>query len=89
MVKAKTIREKYSHGPSRTAKVASGGAATISTAVEMSVPKNDAQTPSDSARPGSPFRAMGKASKVVATEDGVPGMPSNAAEISPPVYPPT
>ena len=85
MVRANTISEKYSHGPRRTANSASGGAAKISTMVEITVPKNDAHTPMESARPGSPLRAMGKASKVVATDDGVPGMPSNAAEISPPV----
>ena len=85
MVSAKTISEKYSQGPSFTANIASGGAATISTSVEITVPKNEAQIPSDRARPGSPLRAIGKASKVVATEDGVPGMPNSAAEISPPV----
>ncbi len=38
---------------------------------------NDAQMPSQSARPGSPLRAMGKPSNVVATDDGLPGMPSS------------
>jgi hypothetical protein len=85
MVSAKTMSEKYSHGPRRTAKRASGGAATIRKAVEMTVPRKDAQTPMDRARPGCPPRAMGNASNVVATADGVPGMPSSAAEISPPV----
>ena len=65
--------------------IASGGAATMRTTVEITVPKNEAQMPSDSARPGWPARAMGKASKVVATEDGVPGMPRSAAEMRPPV----
>ena len=79
------MSEKYSQGPSRTAKSASGGAAKINTMVEMTVPKNDAQTPMESARPGSPLRAMGNASKVVATDEGVPGIPKSAAEINPPV----
>ena len=65
--------------------MASGGAARTSTTVESTVPKKEAQIPSDSALPGSPARAIGKASKVVATAEGVPGMPSNAAEIRPPV----
>ena len=37
---------------------------------------NEAHVPSQMARPGSPFRAMGKPSNIVATDDGLPGMPS-------------
>lgn len=54
-----------------------------------SPPKNDAQIPSHSARPGSPLRAMGKPSKVVVSDEGVPGMPSSVAVTSPPAEPPT
>ena len=54
-----------------------------------SPPKNDDQMPIHSARPGSPFLAIGKPSKVVATADGVPGMPSRHAVMRPPAEPPT
>ena len=55
----------------------------------MIPPKNDDHTPSPRARPGLPERARGKPSKVVATEDGVPGMPVNMPDINPPDRPPT
>ena len=45
--------------------------------------------PSQIARPGSPFLAIGKPSNIVASEDGVPGMPSSVAVIKPPAEPPT
>ena len=52
-------------------------------------PKNEAQTPSQIARPGSPLRAIGWPSKVVAIAEGVPGMPSSTAVTRPPAEPPT
>ena len=52
-------------------------------------PQKDDHTPIPSAKPGSPFLAMGKPSKVVATDDGVPGMPVNIPAIRPPDRPPT
>ena len=52
-------------------------------------PKNDAQTPSQIARLGSPFFAIGWPSKTVAIAAGVPGMPSSTAVTSPPAEPPT
>ncbi len=55
----------------------------------MMPPPKDDQTPMPRASPGSPFRAIGKPSKVVATEDGVPGMPVMMPAISPPESPPT
>ncbi len=55
----------------------------------MTPPQNDAQTPMPSASPGSPLRARGKPSKVVATEEGVPGMPVRMPAIRPPDRPPT
>ena len=45
--------------------------------------------PSHTALPGSPPRAIGNPSKVVAMAEGVPGMPSRQAVISPPADPPT
>ena len=50
---------------------------------------NDAQVPSQTARPGSPRRAMGKPSKVVVTAEGVPGIPIRLAVTRPPDSPPT
>ena len=50
---------------------------------------NDAHVPSQMARPGSPRRAIGKPSNVVATADGLPGMPSRLEVTSPPDSPPT
>ena len=52
-------------------------------------PENDDHTPMPSASPGWPLRAMGKPSKVVATEEGVPGMPVRMPAMSPPERPPT
>ncbi len=52
-------------------------------------PQNDDQTPRPSANPGSPFRAIGNPSKVVATDDGVPGIPVRIPDINPPESPPT
>ena len=52
-------------------------------------PQNDDQTPIPSANPASPRRAIGKPSNVVATEDGVPGMPVRMPDIKPPDSPPT
>ena len=52
-------------------------------------PQKDDQTPIPSANPASPRRAIGKPSNVVATEDGVPGMPVRMPDIRPPDSPPT
>ena len=51
--------------------------------------QTDAHTPSQMARPGSPLRAIGKPSNVVAIEEGEPGMPSRQQVMRPPVDPPT
>ena len=89
MVSAKTISEKYSHGPNHKPISASGGANDMSSTAPTRPPKNDDQTPTPRARPGWPRRAMGKPSKVVATEEGVPGMPNKVPEMRPPEKPPT
>src|SRR5699024_2491365 len=54
----------------------------------MIVPKNDDHSPILKARPGSPFNVIGYPSNVVATEEGVPGIPSNIDVIRPPLAPP-
>ena len=86
---AKTKREKYSQGPNWSAKAASGPVAPTRKNAPSSPPMNDAHVPSHIARPGSPRRAMGKPSNVVATADGLPGMPSRLEVTSPPDSPPT
>ena len=86
---ARTNSEKNSHGPNSRAIAASGPVTKIRNAPPRRPPKNDAQTPSQTARPGSPARAIGKPSKVVAIADGVPGMPMRHAVTSPPAEPPT
>jgi hypothetical protein len=55
----------------------------------ISPPQNEAHTPSQTARPGWPFWAIGKPSKVVAMAEGVPGMPMRQAVMRPPAEPPT
>ena len=69
--------------------IASDGASTASMIADKMPAMNEAQTPMPSARPGLPERAMGKASKVVAIAEGVPGMPISAQENRPPVSAPT
>ena len=86
---ARTKSAKYSHGPNLSASSASGPVAATSTTAPSSPPSIEAQMPSHSALPGSPLRAIGKPSKVVATAEGLPGMPSRHEVIRPPVSPPT
>ena len=89
MVSANRTRAKKSHGPNSSPTLASCGASVINRTALMMPPKNEDHTPMPSASPGRPLRAMGKPSKVVATEDGVPGMPVRIPAISPPDSPPT
>ena len=86
---ASTNSEKYSHGPNSSAIAASGPVTKTRHSAPSSPPQKDAHTPSQIARPGSPLRAMGKPSKVVAIDDGEPGMPSRQQVMRPPVEPPT
>ena len=86
---ASTNSEKYSHGPNSSAIAASGPVRNTRNSAPSSPPQTDAHTPSQMARPGSPLRAMGKPSKVVAIDDGEPGMPSRQQVMRPPVEPPT
>ena len=86
---ASTNSEKYSHGPNSSAIAASGPVRNTRHSAPSSPPHTEAHTPSQMARPGSPLRAMGKPSKVVAIEAGEPGMPSRQQVMRPPVEPPT
>ena len=80
---------KKSHGWNSSPTIASWGANNTSNIADMMPPQKEDQTPMPRARPGSPARAIGKPSKVVATEDGVPGMPVKMPDIRPPERPPT
>jgi len=52
------------------------------------VPMKEQNMPTPRALPAWPFRAMGRPSKQVAMEEGVPGMLRRIAETSPPEVPP-
>jgi len=89
IVKANTIKEKYSHGPNFRAILATWGAKVIKTTIPINEPRNEAEIPIINASPGFPFFiAIGYPSNVVATADGVPGIPNRIAEIKPPDKPP-
>src|SRR5699024_5501953 len=83
------INEKFSQGPKASAHCDRKGAATIKIIPEMIVPIKDDHNPKDRALPGSPFFAIGYPSNVVATAEGVPGIPKRQAVIKPPEFPPT
>ena len=88
-VSANITNMKKSHGlNSRPMRASCGDNVTSRMALIMPTQKDD-HTPIPSASPGFPARAMGKPSNVVATEDGVPGMPVRIPAINPPESPPT
>jgi len=87
-VRAKTVTEKYSHGPNLIVRFAKVGLSTTMNSKLIAVPMSEANTASPKALPAWPFLAMGEPSKQVAIELGVPGMLSRMAEIRPPLIPP-
>ena len=89
MVSANITNMKKSQGWNSRPTRANCGARVIKQMAEKMPPKKDDHTPKPNARPGLPPRAMGKPSNVVATEDGVPGMPVRIPAINPPDSPPT
>src|SRR4029079_13266829 len=84
MVSAKIKSEKNSHGPNSSASEAKGPVNSIKTMPPKAPPISADQTPTQTERPASPFFVIGKPSKIVATADGVPGMPIRLAVIEPP-----
>ena len=80
---------QYSNAPNWIATLASAGEIVTSMIRPKIVPTKEKTTPTPSALPASPFAASGAPSKVVAIEDGVPGMLSRIAATSPPEMPPT
>ena len=87
--KAMSTRVKNSNGPNFAEASAIGSDKVTRKTQEMSPPINDAPIPRPRARPGSPPLAMGKPSRVVMIEAGVPGMRSKVAVIMPPLTEPT
>lgn len=71
------------------ATLASSGEIVTSMIKPKIVPTKENTTPTPRALPASPFAAIGAPSKVVAMEDGVPGIFSRMAATRPPEMPPT
>ena len=84
----KMVSAQYSKGPNFRATEARKGLMTTSSTTPMMVPRKENTTPVPRALAACPFSAMGRPSKQVATEEGVPGMFSRMAEIRPPEMPP-
>ena len=83
-VREKTAIAKYSWGPKRSATLASSGAMSISAAMLNRVPRKENTMPIPSALTPWPCSMSGPPSNTVAMEEGVPGIFSKIAEISPP-----
>src|SRR6185312_2315191 len=86
---ANTNSEKNSHGPNSNASEANGPVSSIRHKPPSAPPMNADQAPTQTERPAWPFLVIGKPSKVVATADGVPGIPMRLAVMDPPAEPPT
>ena len=80
--------QKYSAGPKNSVTRASKGPMVIRAMALAMPPMADDQHATFSALDASPLSAMGKPSKVVAIEAGVPGMRSKIAGIAPPYIDP-
>ena len=80
---------KYSQGPRFTAALAISGQKNTAMTVLKNVPRKEPRTPAPNALVVCPFWLRGYASKQVAMEDGVPGIPTRVAAINPPDIPPT
>lgn len=88
-VRAKRMMRNFSTAENLMAQAARMGVNRARTTREMMPPKKDAVTPIFRARSLSPRRAMGCPSKVVHTDEGVPGMEIRMAGTRPPEMPPT
>ena len=74
----------YSGGPNRSAKVASGGATSVSTITPKVPAMNEPTAAMQSAAPARPFLAMALPSMQVITEAASPGMRSRIEVVEPP-----
>lgn len=88
-VRAKRIIKNFSTDENLMAIEAKTGVKKYKISRENIPPNNDETTPIFKAFSGSPFLAMGYASKVVQMDDGVPGMFIKVAGTRPPLMPPT
>ena len=88
VAKASSMSEKISGELKRSAMSARGGANRVNSTTEMVPPTNDAVAAATRALSASPFRAMGRPSKVVATAVEAPGMPSMIELMAPPYMAP-
>ena len=83
-VRPRTASQKYSGGPKARAIFASGGARSMRATAPTMPPVTEESVATVTARLPSPFLAIGKPSKVVAIEDGVPGVLTRMAAYEPP-----
>ncbi len=88
-VSEKIAIAKYSCGPKDSATFASEGAMNINAAIDRIVPMKEKTMAMPSAFAPSPFSIIGPPSKVVAIDDGVPGILRRMAAIKPPDVAPT
>ncbi len=82
--KVSRYTEKNSGGPNRSAKPATTGERKVIMITATSAPKNEEVKAAVSALPARPFCASGWPSKVVATDQGSPGMLKRIEVIAPP-----
>ena len=75
---------KNSGGPNLSATSARSGAKSVMRTTEKSAPTKDEVKAAVSAWPPRPFRAIGKPSKVVATDQGSPGILNRMDVMAPP-----
>jgi hypothetical protein len=85
---ASIISANSSAAPNARATFASGGANSVNRMMEIVPPMNEAVAAVTRAWSASPFNAMGRPSKVVATAVDAPGMPSMMELMAPPYMAP-
>jgi hypothetical protein len=88
VAKASIISANSSGEPKASATFASGGAKRVNRITEMVPPTKEAAAATTSARSASPFIAIGRPSKVVATAVEAPGIPSMMELMAPPYMAP-
>jgi hypothetical protein len=88
IVKENNAIAKYSKGVNLSANFAKLGEININAKILIIPPIKEYNIPAPRALPASPLSAIGPPSRTVAIDDGVPGILSNIADISPPDIPP-
>ena len=82
--KARKYTANFSAGPNCSANLATSGATSVIMTTANSAPTNDDVNAAVSASPALPCCAMGWPSKVVATDQGSPGILNSTEVIAPP-----